>query len=56
MADTKITALPEATTVTDDDLLVVVDSPGASPVDKKITVANLKKKMGATFLEVQVFS
>lgn len=41
MADTKISNLPEATSMSDDDIFVVVDSPGGSPVTKKITKSNL---------------
>lgn len=41
MADVKITELNEATTVTDDDLVVVVDSPASSAETKKATVSNL---------------
>lgn len=39
-AQTKISALPEATTVTSDDLLVVVDSPASAGATKKITFGN----------------
>src|SRR5436189_2771230 len=42
MVDTKITGLTATTTLTDDDLLVVVDSPGGTPVTKKITAVNAK--------------
>lgn len=41
MADQKITDLGLDTSPTIDDLLVTVDSPGGSPVDKKITVGSL---------------
>lgn len=40
MADSKITALTALTSLTSDDLVCVVDSPGSSPVTKKITAAN----------------
>lgn len=41
MADKKITDLTELTALSQDDLLVVVDSPGGTPITKKITAANL---------------
>jgi hypothetical protein len=46
MADTAISGLTATTTVTDDDLFVVVDDPGGTPVTKKITAANLKASLG----------
>lgn len=39
MADVKITALPGATTITDDDLFVGVDSPSSGAATKKWTGA-----------------
>lgn len=42
MADTKISALTELTTIAGDDLLVIVDDPGGSPVTKKATVNSLQ--------------
>jgi len=39
-AEVQITALPEATEITSDDLLLIVDSPAASATTKKITVTN----------------
>lgn len=39
-ADVKVTALPGATSVTNDDLLMVVDAPGGTPTSKKITIDN----------------
>lgn len=46
MPDKKITQLTEMTAPTGDDLLAIVDSPGASPVTKKITVTNLGTSHG----------
>lgn len=43
MADKKISELDAITDLTDDDLLVVVDDVGTSPVTKKITKANAFK-------------
>lgn len=42
MADKKITALTAVTTLTDDDLFVVVDDPSGTATTKKITAANVK--------------
>lgn len=42
MADTKISALPAAASITADDLLVIVDDPGGVPVTKKITFADFE--------------
>lgn len=42
----KISALPEATALSTDDLLVAVDDPAGTPVTKKITVANVKESLG----------
>lgn len=41
MADTKVTALTENTTVAVSDLLYVVDNPGGTPASQKATVANV---------------
>lgn len=43
MADSKVTALSELTSVGNDDLLYVVDDPGGTPASKKITFGNLSK-------------
>lgn len=50
MADQKITALTELTTVAGGDLLPIVDDPGGSPVTKKITRDNLLKGSGLVVL------
>ena len=41
MTATKVSALPEATTVAANDLIYVVSDPGGSPVSKKIKYTNL---------------
>lgn len=41
MADEKITALPENTTPLGTDIIPIVDDPGGSPINKKITISNL---------------
>jgi hypothetical protein len=40
-ASIKITALPEDTTPTGEDLLITVDAPGTTPVNKKSTITNV---------------
>lgn len=45
MADSKITALTEATTITSDDLFVIVNSPGASPATQKATANTVQQFM-----------
>ena len=45
MADKKITALTESTSLSTDDLFHVVDSPASSPSNKKITVTNVFNKI-----------
>lgn len=42
MADKKITELTALTSLSNDDLLVVVDDPAGTAVTKKITASNLK--------------
>lgn len=37
----KISQLPSATGVTNDDYLVIVDDPGGTPLTRKITAENL---------------
>lgn len=47
MADIEITALPEDTAPTPDDLLITVDDPeGGLPITKKVIIANLSKALG----------
>jgi hypothetical protein len=46
MADQKITQLNALTTLTDDDLVVIVQDPGGTPETMKMTVANLKIGLG----------
>lgn len=45
--DLKGTELTALTSVTDDDLLVVVDSPGGTPVTKSITFAYLASSLAS---------
>ena len=45
MADKKIPALTESTSLSTDDLFHVVDSPSSSPSNKKITVSNVFNKI-----------
>ncbi len=45
MADTKLVDLVEDTSPTTDDLVYVVNSPGGTPGDKKVTLANLLSGM-----------
>lgn len=48
-ADTKITELDADTAPTTDDLVVTVDSPGSSPVNKKVTLGNFSAAMAKLF-------
>ena len=41
MADTKITALTENTTPLSTDIIPMVESPGGTPITKKVTLANI---------------
>lgn len=41
MADSKITALPEMTSPTSEDLLNVVNDPSGTPSNQKLTLASL---------------
>ena len=41
MADKKVTALDALTTVTADDLFLVVNDPAGTPTSKKVTASNL---------------
>ena len=47
MADQKLTALTEATTVTTDDLLYVVDDPAGSPASKKMAYSVIQDNIDA---------
>ena len=49
MADKKITALTESTSLSTDDLFHVVDSPASSPSNKKITANNVFQKAPSWF-------
>jgi len=44
MADSKLTALTEDTAPTGDDLIYVVNDPGGSPLQKKVTLSNALAK------------
>ena len=50
MANSKITALTELTTVADEDLVAIVDDPSGTPTSKKITKANLVKNIAVSDL------
>jgi len=41
MADTQLVDLTEDTSPTTDDIVYVVNSPGGTPADRKVTLANL---------------
>ena len=47
MADKKVTALDALTTVTADDLFLVVDDPAGTPTSKKVTASNLAASIAA---------
>lgn len=49
MADSKITGFTEDTAPTSDDLVVVVNNPAGTPGNKKVTLANLIKGLGAAW-------
>jgi hypothetical protein len=46
---TKIVNLPEATTITSDDYVIISDDPGGTPITKKISKANFDISVRATF-------
>lgn len=48
MADLKITGLTAATTLADTDLLTAVIDPGGTPLNRKITIANVKTVLFAS--------
>jgi hypothetical protein len=54
MADAKITALTELTSVTNSDLLAVVDDPGGTPITKKATVGNVMSASGLVLTLPQI--
>lgn len=43
----KISELTESTSITDDDLLIMVDAPATAPTTKRITFDNFKTSLGA---------
>lgn len=47
MSDKKISQLDEATVITNDDLVPIVDDPSGTPITKKITFANLVASISA---------
>jgi hypothetical protein len=46
---TKLTELPEATTITSDDYILVTDDPGGTPISKRISKANFDIAIKAQF-------
>jgi hypothetical protein len=48
MADSKLADLTAITSLGGDELLYVVDDPAGTPVDRKVTVADLRGSTGAT--------
>lgn len=53
MADTKISGLTEDTDPTSDDLLVMVNDPGGTPVSRKATLSNITKGLAAASTTAQ---
>jgi hypothetical protein len=47
MADKKITQLDAVTSVTSDDLFLIVDDPSGTPTSKKVTASNLAASIAA---------
>jgi hypothetical protein len=54
MADTKLTALAELTTLTVDDLLYAVDDPATTPASKKITMARMRDFVGMEYAALTI--
>lgn len=48
MADVKITALPADASPTGDDLIVIVNDPGGTPANRKVTLDNLDTYLAQT--------
>lgn len=48
MVDTKVSELTALTSLGDDDLVLVIDDPGGTPISKKMTGANLKSSITST--------
>jgi hypothetical protein len=52
MADVKISQLDGASSVTADDLFVIVDDPSGSPVTKKVSFSNLVSSIAPTVVQI----
>jgi len=52
MADVKISQLDSASSVTADDLFVIVDDPSGSPVTKKVSFSNLVSSIAPTVVQI----
>jgi hypothetical protein len=51
MADKKITQLDAVTSVTSDDLFLIVDNPSGTPTSKKVTTANVAASIAVIGLD-----